>query len=332
MNGSEEQNDRFRWADAIAKLAGGFSAIAVAIIAYGFQSQMGAATLLSQREAAETQLRATMFSNLIAPIVGPGKADVKEVQKPVSGKEINDDTRDRQRLLAEMLALNFHEHFEFKPLLEFVHVKQDKDGKRSLESVVRRIRERQIATLLNEGSGNDKTFICDLRSWVSESEYKTGCGRKEIPSTGEAEIFVKFREVRSPDGAWLVDVHVFLEAASAGTAKVLYHLRPANLVGDPISYGPFTISALDLPFTDNTLVPDGNRFALVLQSTSEEKLLSAGNDDQRVKLTHVALKLIWFPKSYFTARERPINYSAFREKLGLQKQSSEPIAPTAKEK
>jgi hypothetical protein len=48
----------------------------------------------------------------------------------------------------------------------------------------------------------------------------------------------------------------------------------------------------DFPFTDNTLLPDGNRFAIYL------RLVSAKFE----RLTVVAM---WFPKGYFTPRERP---------------------------
>ncbi|NIT04004.1 hypothetical protein GTO10_03700, partial [Candidatus Saccharibacteria bacterium] len=64
----------------------------------------------------------------------------------------------------------------------------------------------------------------------------------------------------------------------------------------------------DFPLTDNTLLADGNRFAVTIQDLSI---------DEDLQIKTVYLKLIWFPKSYFTPRERPINYAEFREKLGL---------------
>src|SRR5574337_1889693 len=62
------------WIDAIAKVA---VPIAVAVATWvgahyanTFQRQMSGATLLSEREKAESQLRASMFSSLIDPIIG----------------------------------------------------------------------------------------------------------------------------------------------------------------------------------------------------------------------------------------------------------------------
>ena len=65
------------WLDAIAKLVGAAAVLAVALIANSFQGRLTGVSIQSQREQAESQLRANMFSSLIGPIAGPqtnGKA------------------------------------------------------------------------------------------------------------------------------------------------------------------------------------------------------------------------------------------------------------------
>src|ERR1700740_2321011 len=93
------------WVEALAKLIGASAVVLVALFANSFQSRLTGVSIQSQREQAESQLRANMFTSLIVPITGPQK----------DGKPISPD---REELLAELLALNFNENFELKPLLE----------------------------------------------------------------------------------------------------------------------------------------------------------------------------------------------------------------------
>src|SRR5436309_9138701 len=106
--------------DVVAKLLGAIAVLAVAFIAHSFQDKLARATLdyqrltttftlQSQREQAESQLRADMLRTLVTPVITP----VAGAQK--DGGLIPPD---RERLLAELLALNFHENFELKPLME----------------------------------------------------------------------------------------------------------------------------------------------------------------------------------------------------------------------
>ena len=67
----------------------------------------------------------------------------------------------------------------------------------------------------------------------------------------------------------------------------------------------FYLSWLDLPLTDNTLLPDGNRFAVYLRNFYNQT---------------VSVTVMWFPKGYFTPRERPLNYSEVQELLGRKPQ------------
>ena len=93
------------WLDAIAKFIGAFAVVAVAIFANSLQTRVTGLSIQSQREQAESQLRASMFTSLITPIMGTQK----------DGEAI---PADREQLLAELLALNFYENFELKPLLQ----------------------------------------------------------------------------------------------------------------------------------------------------------------------------------------------------------------------
>src|SRR5207249_6802021 len=93
------------WLEVLAKLLGASAVLVVALFANSLQSKLTGISIQSQREQAESQLRASMFNSLISPIAGPQQ----------SGKAM---PADRELLLTELLALNFNENFELKPLME----------------------------------------------------------------------------------------------------------------------------------------------------------------------------------------------------------------------
>src|SRR5690242_1999834 len=80
-----------------------FSLIGV-YVSNRYQETTSATQLISEREKAESELRASMFKDLISPIIG----DPRNIPP------------ERERLLVELLALNFGEHFELKPLMRQV--------------------------------------------------------------------------------------------------------------------------------------------------------------------------------------------------------------------
>ena len=101
QEGRSLYSDILKVLDTIAKLAAAGAIVYAALLANTFQAKMTNVKILSEREQAESQLRATMFTSLIDPISGPSKG-IEEI--PIK----------REKLLIELLALNFNEHFEFK--------------------------------------------------------------------------------------------------------------------------------------------------------------------------------------------------------------------------
>src|SRR6266481_8329364 len=93
------------WLEVLAKLLGASAVLVVALFANSLQSRLTGVSIQSQREQAESQLRANMFNSLISPIAGPQTGD-----RPMPV--------DRELILTELLALNFNENFEMKPLME----------------------------------------------------------------------------------------------------------------------------------------------------------------------------------------------------------------------
>src|SRR5437763_919242 len=137
------------WLEVLAKLLGASAVLVVALFANTLQSRLTGVSIQSQREQAESQLRANMFNSLISPIAGSQTGD-----RPMSV--------DRELILTELLALNFNENFEMKPLMEDairrlasekrVNAKDGEDPREPLWSIVRRIAERQKASIGREWS------------------------------------------------------------------------------------------------------------------------------------------------------------------------------------
>jgi hypothetical protein len=285
--------------DTLAKVAAAGAIVWAAVIANEFQSRMTATTVISEREQAESQLRANMFNNLIDPIVG-GRGKQGEI--PI----------ERERLLVELLALNFHEHFEFKPLLEHVdrRLGQDtdeekiKENQTSLRSVVRRVTDRQISTLVREGADQIEPI-----DFIETETASMSTGGKELPDFGpKATPFRQPKEVKSPDGRYSLEIGIS-EADWGEETFNTWILVNDNVSGESGLPTDFTLTWFDFPLTDNTRLRDGNRFSVVLSAVHPEE-------------RSVTLKVIWFPKGFFTARERPINYQKFQEILGLQDDTS----------
>jgi len=319
------------WLDVAAKLVGAFAILAVAIFANSLQSRLTGISIQSQREQAESQLRASMFNSLISPIVGSQKDG-----KPIAAS--------REVLLAELLALNFHENFELKPLMEdaserLVAESRDSrprpagtpDVREPLWSIARRTAERQRASIAREwealgageGEGTPKRgFLSDLfrnrarperracETFTVIVDPKSERHNQPVWPDVDCHVEAAFRDavdLKSPDGSYTL--RLWPKEADWQNQNVILTVWPFRAEhGSPrktdTSYR-FTLTWFDLPFTDNTLLPDGNRFALYLRVHD--------SDPETQKITFVVM---WFPVGYFTPRERPLNYREVQELLG----------------
>ena len=108
-------------------------------------------SLRNQREESETNLRSAMFRELVGPLLQSETEQVK------SGANMDLPRAQRLALLAELLALNFHEHFELGPLLRYVDTLpgQTEEARARLRSTSRRVISRQLAPLLSTAIGQE---------------------------------------------------------------------------------------------------------------------------------------------------------------------------------
>jgi hypothetical protein len=171
----------------ILKLTGAVIGVLGTILVANYESKMSALTLISEREQAESQLRSSMFSHLISYVAGPTK----------NNEEIDSH---RERVLVELLALNFHEHFEFKPLMlhadkrlsqacnhdhDNIEIeKQAIHDRKSLRSIARRVGDRQVAALLKEKISEPVTLVVTF----GDQEKKEKLSKKDF---GDEALFKK---------------------------------------------------------------------------------------------------------------------------------------------
>jgi hypothetical protein len=310
-------------------------AIAVVVVAYAAnsfqadlnqsiqasQNRMTGMTLQSQREQAESNLRAAMFSSLIQPFAHPEKDD----RIPV----------DREQLLAELLVLNFNEDFEAKPLLHRVdtrlaterpsmreRVSVSEHPREALRSIARRVADRQISALssswIQATSAEQTTSVehgCEtywLNLAATPKLASVGTSGNTLPEPLHCTMSSQLGErisLISPDGKSRLTMWVMNPDWDNQTVRVSVDAVPLAPVNeqqhiDHITYA-FTLTWFDLPLTDNTVLSNGNRFAINLRGVDKDT-------------RSVSLRVIWFPPRFFTPRERPLD---FREILGLLQSS-----------
>lgn len=302
--------------DVLVKLTVPLSAVLAAYLASNFAARSSLQSLVSQREQSDTTLRATMFGQLVGPIVGPAK-DGTQLPDPL-----------QYALLVKLLALNFHEHFEFGPLMQSANDRlaaaagtlspETIDGARQeLRSVAHRIIDRQISSL-----GEDPARSCapngssDVTFWVFANGYPESDLLEMRKVADKSVLFYRLGQssdplplVTAPNcsdtltvsfsqpnwGADSIDVQIFRNQSGAGAARDSYD---------------FQVTPFSFPFSDNTLFEDGNRFAFYQKEVQRP--------DAKVRdVAMMVVKLKWFPQYFYPPTERPSNGKEVQQRLRL---------------
>ena len=149
------------WAEILHKLAIPLLTVFGTMLTLVINERNNTRATLNQREQAESELRSNMFSELVNPLIEQSKfGEPQAVVAPAStagaaaGAAAVDPVlaarADRLTLLGELLALNFHEHFELGPLLRYVDTLpgQTEDARSRLRATAGRVISRQLAPML----------------------------------------------------------------------------------------------------------------------------------------------------------------------------------------
>jgi hypothetical protein len=225
--------------------------------------------LMSKREESESALRKDMFQTIIGSFVSAsGKGDL-----------------DSGVLNLELLAYNFHESLNLKPL--FLDLKRRiaqssaqthsaaaraeyQDYMDRLERVAREIARKQVIVLEGVGSKVDRSI--DLSSDPS--------GESLEPAT------LQLDSLRATIGIDILSV----DKANKELEVSLSVETPDAKLGRQTKTATFTVSYFDFPMIDNTRLTGGDRCAIVLNGFSSYS---------------ADITVVLFPGAYASLKEKP---------------------------
>lgn len=281
----KKNNDR-DWVEILPKLLTGIGAlIAGVLLPYLFhvnseknRSNQLYADIVSKREVADSELRAKMFENLIKSFFGD------------SSKKGSDNERIN---LLRLLAFNFHESFNLKPLFEALESEmKDKNSRSRVRKIAKEIVGRQEAQLsqIEEGrvykekvmKGKEKGIMIPPEEEPAYKGHRLGI---EVTEIGKNDDYVRLHVWDTPDNS-AVNINV----------------------GD-IADIEFDLTYYDMPFVDNTKLFNATRFSITLNEIITDK-----RGDKIVDI-----KVIFFPETYMSGRDRPY----LQEMLGQLRKGKE---------
>lgn len=259
------------WIDILAKLLPGIGAIIAGILIplvihiNGEKNRSNElyAEIVSNRERADSELRAQTFKNLIECFFG------NSTQQKTSKERLT---------FLRLLALNFHESFDLKPLFEELESALEGEEKQKAREIAREVVGKQEAMLshIEEGmvfertlyEGEENGIMLPPDKQKAYNGHRLGVHATEI---GENEDYVRLHVFDIPEG--IID--------RGNEAEI-----------------SFRLSYYDMPFVDNTKLFNGTRFAITLK----EVVTKTSDKSGRKAAT---IKVIFFPESYMSSRDRP---------------------------
>ena len=220
--------------------------------------------LMSRREEAESSLRKDMFVSIIQPFLQPRPGDL--------------DTR---VLNLELLAVNFHDSLNLKPL--FLDLQRrlavSNDPKRGaylerVNRVAREITAKQLFALEGHGQSFRRTLLLE--------EFDR-TGRFGVPLDGESVAV----EGRRCD----VSLRVLDVDRRQQQLRLRLEVRtPEGPANGTDTRAVFDVGYFDFPMIDNTRLPNGLRCAVTLSALTNES---------------ADLTTICFPGEYASLKDRP---------------------------
>ncbi len=224
--------------------------------------------LMSKREESESALRKDMFKSIIDAFLKPG---------------MENSPLDAQLLNLELLAYNFHESLDLKPL--FLHLEKtilalkNKDEKAAqldrLERLAREVTRKQVLSLEEAGAKFDRQIDLD--------SLRKNPGGFELEEDSMSVDNVKrlFRVVALEADQKTKNIKVRLEVRTLFDS--LNQSDEPNIV-------EFWIGYFDFPMIDNTRLSHDQRCAIVMTDFDEQS---------------ADISILDFPGSHASLREKP---------------------------
>ncbi|HEX6790323.1 MAG TPA: hypothetical protein VF247_03355 [Candidatus Krumholzibacteria bacterium] len=240
--------------------------------------------LMSRREEAESALRKDMLVSIISSFLNPNASN------------LSNDV-----LSLELLAYNFHESLNLKPLF--------------LE-LSRRIRREQARAQTTEAKAEYAEYNERLEGVAREIARK-----QLIVLEGVGKRFDRTVDMSvDPDGTSLEPAVLTLDSLKTTVSIDILHVDRENReimvsmsleTPDPVQgaqskVATFVVSFFDFPMIDNLRIADGQRCALVLTNFSEQS---------------ADLTVVLFPGAYASLKEKPYYNEVIQSVLNASEQS-----------
>jgi len=294
VSGAAAKRDRWDKIAIILQPVGGLlTALAIALFGYFSSDYLNRrqaietntrlySELMSRREESESALRKDMFVSIISSFLKPAGGDLAA-----------------DVLNLELLAYNFHESLNLKPL--FIDLKRRilKDEGRAtsaagrqelveyqerLEKVAREIGRKQMIVL--EGVGKKVDRSVDLSGDPAGTSLEpASLTLDDIQTTLSVDVLSVDRKNRE------LELELTVETPSVDKGR---QTKTAS----------FTVSYFDFPMIDNTRLERGQRCAVVLNSFSEQS---------------ADLTLVLFPGAYASLKEKPYYNEVIESVLSASK-------------
>ncbi|HZN56240.1 MAG TPA: hypothetical protein VFB67_13060 [Candidatus Polarisedimenticolaceae bacterium] len=244
--------------------------------------------LMSRREEAESSLRKDMLVSIISQYLRPSDNDL-----------------DAKVLNLELLAYNFHDSLDLRPLFFDLQrrIRRSSNADRNelqtrIESVAKEITAKQLFAL----EGHGQTFRREV-----DMDALRDAGKAGIPLDAEP---IAVRDV-----ACDVKVRVLTVDPDAKQLRVRLEVEaPEGQADLPVTRAEFDVSYFDFPMIDNTRLANGLRCAVTLANFS-----AAGAN----------LTTVCFPGEYASLKDRPYYDEVIQKLREANADPDAPAGPTA---
>jgi hypothetical protein len=235
--------------------------------------------LMSRREESESSLRKDMFATIIQSFLRPQEADL-----------------DSKVLNLELLAYNFHESLNLKPLFMDLQRRiaasptpQRGEYRQRLDDVARETTERQLFSL--EGHGDSFRRTVDLGDLQRTGRFGQEIEAGTLTVEG-APLYIELRALHAEIDLQQIEIRMKVSATDHGPELT-------------DSRATFHVGWYDFPLIDNTRLANGDRCAVTLSAWSG---------------SHADLTTTCFPGEFASLKDRPYYDEVIKKLTETEKQ------------
>jgi len=268
-------------------LGGLLTAISVAVVGLAgsrvIEEQQTASTdarlyseLMSQREQAESTLRKDMLVSVIQNYLKPDEATIEG-----------------RLLQLELLAYNFHDSLNLKPL--FMDLARQLHTRTGSDTVPMLMRLRRIAREI----GDRQRFALELRG----DSFRRMVDLEELQKQGNAGVALEPATVTVEGLTSDINIRVLGADPAEQDLKIRVEVRPGSPPDAEVTRTEFEVSFYDFPMIDSTHLSSGQRCAIMLSAFGQQT---------------AELATVCFPGEYASLKDRPY-YDEVVEQLRLRR-------------